>query len=986
VSDRYRFARDVNLDGEGIVIVNTPLIMESSSRISSVRCEESLQLLRALKRLEDGHGGIVELLGEPGSGKSRLLAQLASSARDRGITVLDGRCYPAEQHDVLHVFTRALNGLMTQERLAALSPEHAELLRAGLCARLGGRGSGLQPLPLSQAVHALLTQSAGSGLLLVLDDFHWADPKSLELADHLARWSVRAPILIVIAHRPRQAAPSLLSTLAQGVEQEHVSRIELEPMNLDQAARLLGVRTDTSWLPSVLHESRGNPLYLLVLGESAPLSPALRTSLLTGRLAPLAAELAVLDPGERLVAESGAVLGDRFSREELSAVSELPIDEVCSIVSGLIQLDVLRPLSCSAAQLAFRHPVLRRLLHDQADRCWRSQAHRRALTVLNRRAASASERAVHIELSTNSFTPEDLETLARAGEETALSSPVDAVRWLLFALHGLSADEESTGRLLGLIPPLARALRAANYLADDQALQQQLTQGSAMGPSEAHRAAIRLCVIVECLHGRFAEAEALLRTELAALSAIGDADNDLLARLVIYRGIVSSLRGSDDLPDLAAEALLLARAGGQPVTRAGAMALHALGELTAGRTKQCLASYDAAVRQMDELSNSEVYFHTEYFALLGWCASGLGRPREAESFYERGIAVVRDCSHNAMLPVLLSGLAEAQLRQGRLESARRSAAEATDLAGYLGAEQLRAFTLAQEALCVTYAEPPGSSRASALTEEALRALRPSSGSWHCAAVLTLGESLLLQGSPERCLSLVLELGPSDLKALELPQRTRGYELLTLASLSSGTGSAPWWADRAAHAAQACRLPHTRAYALLARGHVLSQQDDPDAAVAAYQQAERAFDNAQLRLLRLTAHIRAARAASVSSRPERAAGLWASAQELAEQWSVLLFARLSPDAPLESSLGRGCHALSPAPIPAVPDLGLLTQRELEVARFAGTGQRTREIAEALKVSPRTVEVHLSRIYRKLEIGSRAELARLMAVRISTDVST
>ncbi|MFC8596354.1 helix-turn-helix transcriptional regulator [Streptomyces atroolivaceus] len=968
--------------------MNKPLVAESSSRTSSVRCKESLLLLRALQDLQNGRGGIVELLGEPGSGKSRLLTQLTSTARDRGVTTLDGRCYPSEQHDPLHVFTRALNGLMTAERLTALSPDHAALLRSALCARLGGRGDGPAPLQLSQAVHALLSQAADRGLLLVLDDFHWADPQSLELADHLARWTFRAPVLLVLAHRSRQAAPSLLSTLAQGAEQGRVCRLELQPLTLGQAARLLGVRPDTPWLPSVLQESRGNPLYLLAQGDATPLGPGLRTDLLTGRLAPLAAELAVLDPAERLVAESAAVLGDRFSRDELSAVSELPVDETCTVVNTLIQLDIMRPLRCSATQLGFRHPVLRRVLHDQTNRCWRSQAHRRALTVLNRRAASASERAVHIELSTSSYTPGDLETLARAGQETEQSSPYDAVRWLLTALHGLPASEQpegAAGRLLGLIPPLARALRAANYLADDASLRMQLTQGSALDPGEAHRAAVRLCVIVECLHGRFNEAAELVTAELGTLRKIG-ADNDLLAQLTIYHGIVCSLRGGDSLPEVAAQALVLARAGGRRTTLAGAMALHALGELSAGRTAQSLASYDAAVRQMDELSNTEMHYYSEYLALLGWCAMALGRPREAESFYERGTGVVRDCSHNALLPVLLSGLAEAQLRQGRLESARRSAVEAADLSGYLGAQQLRALALAQEALCVTYADPPGSSRASALTEQGVHTLRRSFGHWHGAAVLTLGEALLMQGNPDRCVSLLLELGGAELRDLDPAQRPRAFELLTLASLSGATGSTSMWADRTAGAAQVLRLPHNRAYALLSRGHVLTEQGDWDAAVTLYQEAERAFDGAQLRLQRLTARIRAARAASNCSRPELAGELWASAQELAEQWDVLLLARLSPDTPLENSLGRGCHALLPAPIPAVTGLEVLTDREREVARFAGTGRRTREIAEALRLSPRTVEVHLSRIYRKLEIGSRAELARLMAVRISTDART
>ncbi|MFJ9891621.1 helix-turn-helix transcriptional regulator [Streptomyces sp. NPDC091287] len=961
------------------------LVTEGSTQLPPVRCKESVLLLGALQDLQDGQGGIVELLGEPGSGKSRLLAQLTSAARARGVPVLDGRCYPSEQGDPLHVFTRALNGLMTPESLTHLSPAHAELLRAGLCARLGGRGAELPPLPLSQAVHALLDQAASEGLLLVLDDFHWADPQSLELADHLARWTFRAPVLFVLAHRPRQAAPALLSTLAQGAEQDRVHRIELQPLNLDQAARLLDVRPDTSWLPAALMESGGNPLYLLAQGDASPLGSGLRPALLTGRLAQLAAELGALDPMERLVAESAAVLGDRFSREELSAVSELPVEETCAVVTSLFQRDIMRPLRCSAGQLGFRHRVLRRMLHDQAELCWRSQAHRRALSVLNRRAASASERAVHIELSTTSLTPQDLETLAKAGKEAEQSSPYDAVRWLLTALHELPPTEQSTGRLLGLIPPLARALRAANFLADDASLRMQLTQGSALGPGQARRAAVRLCVIVECLHGRYNEAAGLVSAELRTLRRT-NADNDLLAQLTIYRGIVSALRADGELPEIAARALALARADGKRTTLAGATALHALGELSAGRTAQSLASYDAAVHQMDELSHNEVYFHSEYLALLGWCAQALGRPREAESFYERGTAVVRDCSHNAMLPVLLSGLAEAQLRQGRLESARRSAAEAAELAGYLDAQRLRTAALAQEALCVTYADPPGSSRASALTEQAVTTLGRSQCRWRGAAILSLAEALLLQGSPDRCVSLLLELGDVELRDLDATLRPHAFELLTLASLSGGTGSTSMWADRTAGAAQALRLPHNRAYALLSCGHALAERGDWDAAVALYEEAERAFDNARLRLHRLTARIRAARAASNSSHPERAAELWASTQELAERWEVLLLARLGPDTPLENSLFRGCHALLPAPIPSVTGLEVLTEREREVARAAGTGRRTREIAEALGLSPRTVEAHLSRIYRKLEIGSRAELARLMAVRISTDALT
>ncbi|MFD5543970.1 LuxR C-terminal-related transcriptional regulator, partial [Streptomyces sp. NPDC127079] len=901
------------------------------------------------------------------------LACLMARARERGALVLDGRCYPTER-DAFCVFTRALSDLVTPERLARLSPAHADLVRAGLCARRGRTDPAPRPLPLSQAVRALLTDAAGEGLLLVLDDFHWADPRSLEFADHLVRWSLRAPVLIVIAHRPRQTDPLLLSTLAYGAEQGRVTRVALSPLRLEQAARLLDVRPDTDWLPPVHRESEGNILSLLVLGESAPLRPYLSADLVAGRLAPLSAELELLSPSERLVAESGAVLGNRFTREELTAVCELPFPEVCAAVAELIRHDIMRPLPLSAARFTFRQPMVRDLLNDRADRYWQQQAHRRALALLNRRAAPATERAAHIELATSSFTPQDLQTLAQAGEEAVLSAPEDAVRWLSLALRGLPSDDGSTDRLLALIPPLTRALQSTDYLHDGEALRHLIGEDAGTRPDEARYAAIRLCVLAESLQGRFTDADALLRAELVRLGS-DTADRDRLARLTVLRGITACLRDDAELPAVASTALLLARSGGRPATLAAALSLHALAELTAGRTTQSLAAYYAAVRQMDALPDAELRPHTEYVSLLGWCASSLGRPREAESFYDRGVAVSARRSPDVLLPALLSGRAEARLRQGRLSEARRSAAEAGRLAGHLGADQLRAYAAAQEALCATYAEPPGSSHASARTEEALRALHPAAGAWHSVAVLTVAESLLLQGSPERCTDLLLDLAAPDLGTLTLPLRARACELLALAALACGTPVSPW-ADRAAQVLRACPLPQIRAHALMARGHESVQQDDPAAAIAAYQEAERLVEGRELRLQRLCAAVGSARAAGSGGRSEEAAKLWAIARELARQLHVLRFAGPPSDA-------SPSHDTPPGPAPTPPELATLTRRELEVARLVGTGRRTREVAGALKVSPRTIEVHLSRIYRKLGIGSRAELARLMAVRAFTD---
>jgi DNA-binding CsgD family transcriptional regulator len=71
-------------------------------------------------------------------------------------------------------------------------------------------------------------------------------------------------------------------------------------------------------------------------------------------------------------------------------------------------------------------------------------------------------------------------------------------------------------------------------------------------------------------------------------------------------------------------------------------------------------------------------------------------------------------------------------------------------------------------------------------------------------------------------------------------------------------------------------------------------------------------------------------------------------------------------------------LAPGGAQRAGPLAMLTGREREIARLAATGSTSRAIAERLSLSPRTVDTHLSRIYRKLALPSRAALARLLAV--------
>ncbi|MEU8516722.1 helix-turn-helix transcriptional regulator [Kitasatospora sp. NPDC048722] len=137
-----------------------------------------------------------------------------------------------------------------------------------------------------------------------------------------------------------------------------------------------------------------------------------------------------------------------------------------------------------------------------------------------------------------------------------------------------------------------------------------------------------------------------------------------------------------------------------------------------------------------------------------------------------------------------------------------------------------------------------------------------------------------------------------------------------------------WADHAADAAAVVGIAEQSGHALLASGHVLMSRHQPVEAAQRYQEAQELLG------------------------AESSAGV--RARELAR--AALRTADRGPEGALAD----------------------LTIREREVADLAGQGLKTKDIAEQLRVSPRTVDVHLTRIYSKLGIASRVALVRLMTL--------
>ena len=191
---------------------------------SVVGRERELELVeQLLDRVCAGEARIVCVAGEPGIGKTRLLAEVAGRAEQRGCLVLEGGTAEFGGELPFGVLVDAL-----EEYLESLAPSAYQRLAAEDLGELAGVFPALRSLdPKSdqpstaaerfrahRAVCALLEHLALSRpLLLVLDDLHWADGASLELVSHLLRRRPRAGLLVAVAFRRGQVDRALESTI-----------------------------------------------------------------------------------------------------------------------------------------------------------------------------------------------------------------------------------------------------------------------------------------------------------------------------------------------------------------------------------------------------------------------------------------------------------------------------------------------------------------------------------------------------------------------------------------------------------------------------------------------------------------------------------------------------------------------------------------------------------------------------------------------------
>ncbi|WP_305788022.1 LuxR C-terminal-related transcriptional regulator [Symbioplanes lichenis] len=929
----------------------------------TIREHELNLLLSHLRRR--GSGRLVELTGEPGAGKTQLLSAFAGAAAAAGAVVLKARCTGPGKEQHFYPFRQALaahgtpGGHVIHTIWASRQESHDDL-----------SGNVLDPLyGIAEMKSELTRRATRAPLVLLLDDFHQADVRSVSLIEHL----VLAPIpdtLVVVSHRPRQSSAWLRDALAYGTALGTVRSVRLGPVHAGQAAELLGLDVADPAVGELHRESDGLPGYLLELARLRTQGRSAE-AMTTGRQwTALMGEITELTPDETVVLSTAALVGDVFDLEILGQVSGLDAGAVRAAVDTLTRADLIRPVTRPPAY-RLRHPVVRAMLAARADPAWRITAHRRALHLLNARGAPVEDKMSHLDGLLGQPGRDDLPLFVRAAEEAGPAHPAAAVRWMRAALR-LSALARPDGRSpLDISLTLARALISDGRADEARDVLRGALSAAPPSPVPDRTSAVVLCTQLEWVLDNRTDAKSLIDKELPATR---EREPRATIALSVARQLTAGGQGSAQALRDARRAVRLAGQARDPVSEAGALALLALLEAKAGDCRAARVALRAGTAIVDRLADDELARATGYLALLGWAQHNLDEHTEARRQLQRAGRLAHHTGARHLRPFISIALGRVCLAIGLAEQARQAADDGLELARDLGSRHLAAFAIAVQSACLLATEPENT-QALTLAETAMSTLPVDEALWRADCARALAEAALERGDPLRGSAAIVNSGGGpDLPDLPRAERPGCFEVLTRASLRSGdTAEADRWATRAAGVADATGLASHRASAFAARAHVLAAQRELDTALRLYRTAAELF--AGVNLIRHQAEMLVAAAScSLTMHMLRdTAAMLALGKELAGRASAsaTYLKAAEQQRMVEELSSRPADGRDPGPWAAV-----LTNREYEIASIASTGTRTKEIAQQLNLSARTIEAHLSHIYRKLGVSSRAALANLM----------
>jgi ATP/maltotriose-dependent transcriptional regulator MalT len=961
------------------------------------RQRELDQLSRALEAAAVGKATVALLAGEPGIGKTRLLDVAAARAAQAGMRVLRGGTSDAEGMppylpllEALGQHIRVAPAEVLRRQADALAPVLATVL-PDLAVRLGDLPS-TYPLPPEQARFRLfqaIERFVGAiaedrPLLLILDDLHWADPASLDALRYLISHRQDARLLVAGAYREGEVehARAFDRTLADLARLRVLRTIRVERLAPDEVGALatarLGAPLDRMAQRLLFDHSEGNPFFAEELVRAWSQSGRLtrRAGLVpsyglaaaaVGEAVPstlvgaVRQRLTRLSPATVDVLRAAAIVGRAFDLDLLADVSELEPELVETHLVEAVRAQIIRretPRGEAVATFAFRHDKIRECLYDEVTVTRRRRLHDVIGHALEARPAPndaqrLAELAFHF--ARGGDRARGIRYALEAAEHAArASAPAEMMAHVRTALSLVEADDPRRGGLLlrlGEAALLAGAEPEAVSAFQDAERWARASGDTRMAARAAQQAG-RAWWRQEAIH----EARAAFEAAFALLDPRPGAE--LVSVLVDLGGLlVENLHRRDEGLAHARRALDLARRLGDD--RLVVMASRALGNLLARSNH--LAAGVALLEDALALARAldDPVEEAEACACLASASFWQGALRRSRDVTIRRLALA-ERTHDAyqlrhvhswlaFVGAFLGDMAEVDAQLDRAESIIERLASPEPL-GFL--------RFVQGVVAVLRGEHAPAERRFAQSAGLFRAIGPGALVWYLG---NLGLPLAVLGRVAEAHTCMDEV---EALLAGLPEATMAacdaYVYMVATALALG--------DRDRLARYAPKLIPFRGQfhdMLTDRllGEVALAQGDRAAAqeyvVAAEATARREG------LVYELARILEAQIAVSAPRARGSPAVRAALDEARRLYQHL--GNQAEAARLEQRLREPARAARPV-LPAG-----LTGREAEVLRLVAAGRSNREIAEALVVSEKTVENHLTNAYTKIGAENRAAAA-------------
>ena len=425
------------------------------------RAEELAAVDAAIASAKGGAGRLAIIEGPAGIGKTSLLAEGRVRAATSGLTVLYARASELEA-----AFSFGVVRQLFEAAVATASGEAQSRLlsdAAAPAARLFGsgtaeRGSDEDVYALLHGLYWLTVNLAESGpLALAIDDLQWSDASSLRWLAYLARRLDGVPACVLATLRPVEDEHPLVAELLADPATATVRPHALSaPSVADLVRQELGADAEESFSLACHQATAGNPLLLrellrtLAAEDVAPVEASVPV---VDRLAPDAVTRSVrlrlgrLSPEAARLARAVAVLGDRAERDQAAALAELERRQVAPAAAALARVDLLRP----EPPFSFVHPLIRNAVYEGIPLDEREAAHARAAELLQELHAASGQIAAQVLASPPESVERAVEVLRSAARAASAEGGLEsAVRYLRRALEETLADEERGELLLEL--------------------------------------------------------------------------------------------------------------------------------------------------------------------------------------------------------------------------------------------------------------------------------------------------------------------------------------------------------------------------------------------------------------------------------------------------------------------------------------------------------------------------------------------------------